>query len=541
MAPGRIEIFDTTLRDGTQGENFSLSLFDKVRVARKLDELGIDYVEGGWPGSNPLDMAFFREIKKHCLTHAQIVAFGATCHPGSSPDKDENLQMLLSADTGVLAVFGKSWAVQVHDALRTTLKKNLTIIRGSVAFLKGHGKRIIYDAEHFFDGYKADPRYAFSTLEAALEGGATTLVLCDTNGGTLPSEIGAIVAAVRAQFATVALGIHTHNDTDTAVASALAAVEQGAVHVQGTINGVGERCGNANLCSIIPNLRLKLGKSCIHEDQLVHVQVVSALVAELANEPPRHNQPFVGRSAFAHKGGVHVAAVLRNPETYEHIPPELVGNHRRVLISDLSGRSTISHKAQAFGLDLGKDDPIARKVLAEIKARVHEGFQYEAAEASFELLVHRARGLQKSYFQLLGFHVTDSKRSDVEEPQAEASIRVKVGQQEEHTAALGHGPVNALDNALRKALEKHYVNLKEMRLSDYKVRVLPGVDGTGAKVRVLIESTDGVSTWGTVGLSVDILEASWQALTDSYTYKLHKDELKQQQEIPPADSMKCIG
>ncbi len=520
----KVVIYDTSLRDGVQGEDFSLTLEDKIRTALKLDELGIHYIEGGWPDANPKDTEFFKEIKNYNIRNAIITAFGSTHHKNSTPENDKNLNSLIKAGTRAVTIFGKSWTLHVKDALKTTLENNIKIIRNSVAYLKQHVPEVIYDAEHFFDGFKEDPDYALSTLRAALEGGANTLVLCDTNGGCLPHEIGEIVEVVKKHFPNVPLGIHAHNDSNTAVANSLEAVRRGVTHVQGTMNGVGERCGNADLTSIIPNLCLKMGIQCIPPENLRKLRHVSRYIFELANIAPPKNQPFVGRSAFAHKGGVHISAVERNPRTYEHIDPETVGNKRRILVSEVSGRSTIKWKVREFGLDLSENDPVAMEVLNTIKRLEMEGFQFEAAEASLELLINRAMGKAKRYFDLISFRVIDQKQHEDGSPIAEATIQVKVGGQIEHTAALGNGPVNALDNALRKALEKFYPQLKSMSLTDYKVRVLPGKEGTASRVRVLIESTDGVDQWGTVGVSHDILEASWQALVDSITYKMYKDE-----------------
>ncbi|MBW1975431.1 MAG: citramalate synthase [Deltaproteobacteria bacterium] len=521
-----VVLYDTTLRDGTQAEDFALSLEDKIRIALKLDEFGIHYIEGGWPESNPKDYLFFREIKNYDLKNAVITAFGSTHHPMNSAESDKNLRGLVDAGTKAVTIFGKSWTVHVKEALKISLERNLRIIYDSVAYLNQHVPEVIYDAEHFFDGFKEDKDYALATIEQAYKAGASTIVLCDTNGGSLPSEIGEIIEETRKRFPDVRLGIHAHNDSDLAVANTLEAVRKGVTHVQGTINGVGERCGNANLCSIIPNLCLKLNIPCLPLSNLRKLRHISRFVLELANIPPNKYQPFVGRSAFAHKGGVHVSAVEKNPRTYEHIDPELVGNKRRILVSELSGKTTIRLKADEFGLRFSKDDPIARDVLEKIKQLELEGFQFEAAEASLELLIKRAMGETKRYFQLLGFRVIDQKQEDGDAPVAEATIQIRVGGQVEHTAALGQGPVNALDNALRKALERFYPQIKEMELVDYKVRVLPGRHGTASRVRVLIESSDGRDTWGTVGVSHDIIEASWQALVDSITYKLYKDEQK---------------
>ncbi|MBW2070840.1 MAG: citramalate synthase [Deltaproteobacteria bacterium] len=520
----KIEIYDTTLRDGTQAEEFNLSLEDKIRISLKLDELGIHYLEGGWPGSNPKDVRYFKEIQNYRLKHAKIAAFGSTHNPRSSAEKDKNLAALLQAKTEVITIFGKSWTVHVRDALRTSPARNLEIIRDSLAFLRPHVATLFYDAEHFFDGFKDDATYALATLKAAIEGGAECLVLCDTNGGTLTSELREIIRKVKKEFPEAALGIHTHNDAELAVANSLAAVEMGANHVQGTMNGVGERCGNANLCSIIPAIKLKLNMDCISDAQLALLRETSRYILEVANIRPNQYQPYVGRSAFAHKGGIHVSAVQRNPETYEHIRPELVGNMQRILVSDLSGRSTIKRKAKQYGIEISTKDPVAMQILEELKELENEGFQYEAAEGSFEILLHRAVGQVKRYFEFIGFRVLVSKIQENQPSVAEATVMLKVGGKVEHTAATGVGPVHALDKALRKALERFYPEIAHMRLSDYKVRVLPGDRGTAAKVRVLIESADSTSTWGTVGVSQDILEASWLALVDSVNYKLFKDE-----------------
>jgi 2-isopropylmalate synthase len=496
-----VKIYDSTLRDGTQAEDFCFSAEDKVRIALKLDDIGIHYIEGGWPGSNPKDAEFFREIRNYQLKQARIAAFGSTHHPGSTAASDPNLKALLEANTELVTIFGKSWTVHVKDALRTTLDRNLDLISESIKFMRQQGKTVFYDAEHFFDGFNADPQYALATVGKAMEAGAECAILCDTNGG-----------------------IHAHNDSDLAVANSLTAVEMGAMQVQGTINGVGERCGNADLCSIMANLCLKMGYACLGPENLKRLRQVSRFILELANIPSNPYQPFVGRSAFAHKGGIHISAVEKNPKTYEHIDPGLVGNKRRILVSDLSGRTAVKRKAEEFGLKFSKSDPVAMQVLEELKDLENQGFQFEAAEASFELLINRTMGKSKKYFELVSFRVIDQKLSENKDPVAEATIQIQVGGQLEHTAALGNGPVNALDKALRKSLEKFYPELKNMELIDYKVRVLPSLAGTGSKVRVLIESTDGQDQWGTVGVSHDIIEASWQALVDSINYKMYKAE-----------------
>lgn len=523
MKNGKIVIYDTTLRDGTQAEDISFSVQDKIRIALRLDEMGIDYIEGGWPGSNPKDMNFFREVRNYSFKKATITAFGSTARARTTPGADPNLKALLTAKTKAVTIFGKSWDIHVRDALRITLNQNLGIIRDSLKFLKNSVPVVFYDAEHFFDGFKNNPEYALATLQAAVEAKVDALVLCDTNGGTLPQEIYEIVKVVKEKI-PLPLGIHAHNDAEAAVANTIMAVQAGAQHVQGTINGYGERCGNANLCSIIPNLQLKLKRPCLAEEQVAKLVDISHFVAELANLQPDKHQPYVGISAFAHKGGIHVSAIEKNPQTYEHIKPEKVGNRRRVLISDLAGKSNILQKAAEYNIDLNRKDPLTQEILNTLKEMENRGFQYEGAEASFELLMKKTLGIQKKYFELLGFRVLSEKFKEDQAPVSEATIMIKVGGRIEHTAATGNGPVNALDNAIRKALEKFYPQLSEMELIDYKVRVLTAGQGTGAKVRVLIESGDHQDKWGTVGVSENVIEASWQALVDSITYKLLKDE-----------------
>ncbi|MBN2645925.1 MAG: citramalate synthase [Desulfuromonadaceae bacterium] len=518
----RIMLYDTTLRDGTQAEDISFLVSDKVRIAQKLDELGIHYIEGGWPGSNPKDIAFFQEIKNVTLSQAKIAAFGSTRRAKTTPAEDNNIQTLIQAAPDTVTIFGKTWDFHVHEALRISLDENLELIFDSLQYLKENIGEVIYDAEHFFDGYKANPEYALKTLKAAEEAGVDCIVLCDTNGGTLPSEFPEIMKAVQATVKTP-LGIHAHNDSECAVANSLMAVACGAVHVQGTINGFGERCGNANLCSIIPALKLKLGKDCVTDEQLHSLRQVSRSIYELANLIPNKHQPYVGNSAFAHKGGVHVSAIQRHPETYEHIRPELVGNTTRVLVSDLSGRANILAKAEQFNINLDSKDPLTLEILEEIKEMENQGYQFEGAEASFELLMRKALGSLRHFFSVIGFRVIDTKLKEGDKPMSEATVKVKVGGRIEHTAAEGEGPVNALDNALRKALEHFYPQLREMRLFDYKVRVLPAGKGTASVTRVLIESGDGDSRWGTVGVSDNIIDASYHALIDALQYKLVKD------------------
>ena len=520
-----IVLYDTTLRDGCQAEDISFTVEDKVRIARKLDELGIHYIEGGWPGSNPKDSQFFKEIRRFPLSHAKVVAFGSTARAGTLPEEDYNLKSLITSKTTVATIFGKSWDIHVKDALGITLPENLKLIGLSISYLKKHFSQVFFDAEHFFDGFKANPSYALQTLKEAAHAGADCIVLCDTNGGTLPHQLSEIIEQVKKCLATTTLGIHTHNDSEVAVANSLVAVQLGIDHVQGTINGIGERCGNANLCSLIPNLRVKLNYNCVSKRQLAQLQEVSRFVYELANLQPLKHQPYVGSSAFAHKGGVHVSAIQKKPETYQHVPPELVGNTQRVLISDLSGKSTILQKAKEFGISLSSRDPVVQEIVERLKELEGQGFQFEGAEGSFELLMMEALGTKRKYFELVGFRVINERRED-EPPVCEATIMVKVGGRTEHTASLGNGPVNALDNALRKALEKFYPQLKDIELIDYKVRVLSSGQGTAAKVRVLIETGDKKHRWGTVGVSENIIEASWKALVDSISYKLYKDERK---------------
>ncbi|MEA2626362.1 MAG: 2-isopropylmalate synthase [Candidatus Binatota bacterium] len=519
----RIRIYDTTLRDGCQGEDVSLTLADKLRIAERLDDLGFDYVEGGWPGSNPRDEEFFREARKLRLRHARIAAFGMTRRANAAAANDLNLRKLVESETPVITIFGKTWDLHVTEDLAITLEQNLEVIRDSVEFLKRHASEVVFDAEHFFDGYRANPTFALDCLRAAADGGADVVVLCDTNGGNLPSLI---AGATREAAGAVSkpLGIHCHNDCDLAVANSLAAIEAGAVHVQGTINGVGERCGNANLISIIADLELKMGQRTIGADAVRRLTELAHFVDELANLTPRKNQPYVGQSAFAHKGGVHVAAVRKNRLTYEHVDPESVGNSQRVLISDLAGRGNVLHKAEEFGLRLDSKDPKVQAVLTELKELENAGYQYEGAEASFELLMKRALGEELRFYRLIGFRVIDEKRTASEPPLSEATIMIESPDGRiEHTAATGTGPVHALDRALRKALTKFYPEIAHVRLLDYKVRVLAGMDGTGAKVRVLVESGDDDDRWGTVGVSQNVIEASWQALVDSIDFKLYKD------------------
>jgi 2-isopropylmalate synthase len=523
----QILIYDTTLRDGTQGEQISFSAEEKLRIAQKLAELGVHYIEGGWPGSNPKDMRFFQMGKKTTFAPARLTAFGSTRRANTAAEKDSNLEALLKAETETITIFGKSWDLHVTEILDISLEQNLAMILDSVSLLKANNREVIYDAEHFFDGYRANPDYALKTIQAAITGQADIIVLCDTNGGTMFSDVKDMVQTVTKSFPRIPLGIHAHNDCGLAVANSLAAVEAGATLVQGTINGYGERCGNADLISIIGNLQLKLGRQCLDESKIKHLTEVSRYVSDIANIPPLNERPFVGRSAFSHKGGVHVSAILKEPKAYEHIEPGTVGNKRRVLVSDLSGRSNIEYKAKEMDLALGGNGYNSKKIVEEIKRMEDRGYQFDAAEGSLELLIKRATGQFKVPFSLLSLRVINEKNREGHVI-SQATIKIAVGEEEEITAAEGNGPVNAIDNALRKALRKFYPAIGEMRLVDFKVRVLEGSAGTGARVRVLIESRDGKDIWNTVGVSENIIEASWQALVDSIYFKLSKDEKPEQ-------------
>ena len=523
MTMRQIEIYDTTLRDGAQTEDISFSVEDKLRITEKLDELGVHYIEGGWPGSNPRDMEYFKKVRKLGLENSKIVAFGSTHRPKHKAEDDANIKALLDSKSKIITIFGKTWDFHVKEALKISCDENIDIIHNSVACLKKNAEKVFFDAEHFFNGYKDNPQFALKCLLAAQDAGADCLILCDTNGGTLPDEVKNIINDIMKDLHTP-LGIHAHNDSECAVANSVIAVENGASHVQGTINGLGERCGNANLCSVIPNLQVKLGMSCIGAEKLRRLRDVSRFVNEIANLRHFKRQPFVGDSAFAHKAGIHVSAVRKRPETYEHIRPDLVGNSQRVLISDLAGRSNILRKAEEFGIHLDPDSPQLQDIVTTLKNLENEGFQFEAAEASFELLMKKALGLHKRFFDLIGFRIIVEKRKEGEDPISEATIMVKVGGHIEHTAATGNGPVNAIDNAMRKALDKFYPELKKVSLHDYKVRVLTAGKGTSARVRVLIESGDEEKRWSTVGVSENIIEASYQALVDSIEYKLLKEE-----------------
>ena len=516
----KIELFDTTLRDGTQGEGINLSVQDKLLIAQKLDEFGIDVIEGGWPGSNPRDEEFFNKAQNLKLKNAQICAFGSTARSLKNIENDPNLVALIKAETPTVSIFGKTWKLHSEKSLKLSEDENEELIYKSIQYIRDKGKRLIYDAEHFFDGYKDDKDFAVKMLKAAESAGADVIVLCDTNGGSLPSEIFSIVTEIKKHIKTT-LGIHAHNDSELGVANSLAAIEAGALHVQGTINGVGERCGNANLCSIIPNLILKLKKDTKQNINLEHLTSISHFIYELMNLAPNSRAAFVGNSAFAHKGGIHVSAVLKDSKMYEHIPPESVGNKQRVLISDLSGQSNIRYKAKELGIDISENKEISKKLVDYIKTLEHGGFQFDGAEASFELLLNSEMNKFSPFY-----NVIDSKVNvtfdDKGHSKSEAVLKVEVDGEIEHTASDGDGPVNALDNALRKALLRFYPEISLIKLVDYKVRVLDEKEGTGAKVRVIIQSGDGSESWSTVGVSENIIEASFQALNDSINYKLYK-------------------
>jgi 2-isopropylmalate synthase len=511
-----IQIYDTTLRDGTQREGISLSCDDKLRIARRLDDLGVTFIEGGWPGSNPKDAEFFERARDVPWTTAKIAAFGSTCRVGGGPEDDANIQALLEARTPVCTVVGKTWTLHVSEVLRTTLEENLRIVERSLAYLRAQGRRVIYDAEHFFDGYRADPEYALETLRAAVKGGAETLVLCDTNGGSLPWQLGEIVRKVQAAIRHP-LGVHCHNDSESAVANSLAAIQEGAIQVQGTINGYGERCGNANLCSIIPALELKMNLRCLPEGKVRTLAEVSHFVAEVANLAPDEHLPYVGKSAFAHKGGIHVAAMRRNEASYQHLDPALIGNRMRVVVSELSGRGNLLSKAEEYGL--ATDGADMGRVLNEIKALEAKGFSFEAAEASVAMMMARQRKDYRPPFELLDFLVNVEHRTG-RGIFAEAMVKVRVDGEVLHTAAEGDGPVDALDHALRKALAGRYPEIADIHLSDYKVRILDGQEGTAAVTRVLIDMQRGPKRWSTVGASPNIIEASWLALVDAVEYGL---------------------
>lgn len=534
-----VKIFDTTLRDGTQGEGISLSVEDKLKIAQRLDALGVHYIEGGWPGSNNKDIEFFIRAKDLRLESAKITAFGSTRRKDTRPEEDVNLRKLLESGVEVATIFGKSWDFHVHKAIQTTLEENLAMIFDSVSYLKQNGLEVIYDAEHFFDGYKNNPDYALDTIRKAQEAGADWVVLCDTNGGSLPDEVKEIVSRVRSEL-TVPIGIHAHNDGELAAANTLAAVQAGCRQVQGTINGFGERCGNANLCSIIPNLQLKMGYRCISEEQIRTLTPVARYVSEIANVHMPVNQPFVGAAAFAHKGGIHVSAIMRDSSTYEHIAPERVGNKTRVLVSELAGQSNIMFKAQELNLDFDINNSQTKDLIQRIKDLEHQGYQFEGADASLELLIRDAYGKNEEIFQLESYKLIVEK--SLNQPTvSEAIVKLRVHGETMYTAAEGNGPVNALDNALRKALVQHYPDIMNIHLSDYKVRVIDEKDATAAKVRVLIESTDMDDTWNTIGVSGNIFEASWDALVDSFRYALLGSERTVRHQEAPRERLGLVN
>lgn len=517
----KVFIYDTTLRDGAQSSGISFSVNDKIRIAQHLDQLGLDYIEGGWPSpASPRDVAFFEAMRQMPLRFAKLAAFGSTCRSYTNACDDPQLQQLLACGTPVVTIFGKSWDLHVTAALRIPLEENLRMIEDSIAYLRSQGVETIYDAEHFFDGYTANPEYALESLYAAARGGAHCVVLCDTNGGFLPDRVQQIVSTVQSTV-DLPIGIHAHNDADVAVANTLVAVEKGARHVQGTINGLGERCGNANLCSIIPNLELKLGYRGLPPGQIKHLFTAAHFIAEVANVHPPEHQPYVGNSAFAHKGGVHIDSVMKLKRSYEHVRPEDVGNATRLLVSDQSGGSTVVERAKRMGIELDKKSPITKEILARLKEAEHEGYEFEAAEASFALMIHRHLHQFQPRFVVTDFRVIVGSHDVLDSATSEAIVRVKIGEIEEHTVADGDGPVNALDGALRKALEPHIPELQRIKLSDFKVRVVNVRAGTAARVRVLVESSDELgNTWSTVGVHENIILASMEALCDSLHYGL---------------------
>ncbi len=519
--PKQILIYDTTLRDGTQGEQVNLSAEDKLRIAHKLDDFGIHYVEGGWPGSNPKDERFFQIARNESFHTIRLTAFGSTRKPRIRIEKDKNVKALLNTEVETITVFGKSWDLHALQILETSLDENLTMIEDTAAYLKRHGREVIYDAEHFFDGYKHNPTYAVETIRAAMNGGADMVVLCDTNGGTMPEEIQGIMKDVMPNM-TSPVGIHVHDDCGLALSNSLIAVKSGAKMVQGTINGYGERCGNVDLISVIGNLQHKMGYKCVDPKSLRLLTELSRYVSEIANVPPLNQRPFVGKSAFAHKGGIHVSAIMKNPAAYEHMDPEQVGNRRRVLVSDLSGKSNIDYKSKEMGIDLKGNGYDSKKIVNEIKKLEDQGYQFDAAEGSLELLIKKVSGQFEEPFALESFRVTIEKNG-IGPSISQATIKISVGKDHEITAAEGEGPVNALDNALRKALTKFFPQIEEMGLVDFKVRVIDASDATAAKVRVQIESRDASEIWSTIGVSENIIEASWQALVDSVQYKLSRE------------------
>ncbi len=518
--------YDSTLRDGAQAQGVSFTVEDKLKIVQRLDELGIGYIEAGNPGSNPKDLAFFEQVSALKLKQAKIIAFGSTRKVGINAADDRNLQSLLSANTSAVAIFGKSWDYQVTDILRTTLQENLDMIADTIGYLKSQGKEVVFDAEHFFDGYKVNPEYAMQTLQTAVQAGADVLCLCDTNGGTFPDEVSVITKKIVNSF-NVQVGIHCHNDCEMAVANSIAAVQAGATQVQGTMNGIGERCGNANLCAIIPNLQLKLGINCIPPDNMAALTSAARFVSEIANMTFNDKAPYVGNDAFSHKGGMHIDAVSKNPISYEHISPEKIGNVRHILVSEVAGRSALLSKINAVDASLNKDSADTKRILEHLKFLEHEGYQFESAESSFELMVQRQLGKLNPFFTLKEYKVTTYAPA-TDGVNSTATIRIAVGEQQETTIAEGDGPVNALDKAVRKALERFYPAINEVKLIDYKVRVLDSDQATAAKVRVLIESADQHASWTTIGVSTDIIDASWYAMLDAIEYKLMRDAKMQE-------------
>jgi 2-isopropylmalate synthase len=518
MASGNIRIYDTTLRDGTQGEGISFSVADKLLVAKRLDQFGVDYIEGGFPGSNPRDIAFFAEARNLKLNHAKLAAFGSTRRAGGKADSDPQLATLLESGMPVLTLVGKTWLLHVNEILRTTPEENLAMIEDSIRYLTAQGREVIYDAEHFFDGYLDNPEYALRTLEAAARGGASNLSLCETNGGKLVPQVWSITSEVVKRFGADKVGVHCHNDSGLGVAVTLAGVDAGASLVQGTVNGYGERVGNANLVTILPNLALKMGRQMHCGRNMAQLRDLSLFFDELANLRPNPKAPFVGQSAFAHKGGLHANAAQKVARSYEHIDPSLVGNRTRVLVSDMAGRSSLALKAREFGIDLDEKSPELKGLIEELKEREFRGYEYEAADASFKLLVARKLGRHKPFFEVEGYRVIVERHGG--EIWSEATVRVKVSGESIHTVAESSGPIGALDKALRLGLEKTFPQLRDMTLRDYKVRIVEGNEGTGSKTRVLVESGDGNSIWGTVGVSDNIIDASWEALREAVEYRL---------------------
>jgi 2-isopropylmalate synthase len=525
MTKDQILIYDTTLRDGTQGEQINFSAEEKLRIAQRFDEAHFHYIEGGWPGSNPKDLRFFEMAKDINFKNSRLTAFGSTRKPHIKPSACPNLKALVKAGTPAVAIVGKSWDLHVHEILKIDLKENLQMIGDSIKYLKAMGKEVLFDAEHFFDGYKNNPRYAAKVIKTALTAGADRIVLCDTNGGSMPYEVASVINKISSSIPLNVMGIHAHNDCGLAAANSLAAVQGGVRMVQGTINGYGERCGNADLIVLIGNLQLKMGMHCLPAESIRQLTNLSHYVSDVANIPPINSRPFVGRSAFAHKGGMHVHAVVKNSSAYEHMQPELVGNHRRVLVSDLAGRSNVEYKARELGIDLVKNASLSKKIVHEVKLMEDRGFQFDAADGSLSLLIKKAIGEFIDPFTLECFSVVTS-RTENNPCLSQATIKISVDGEEELTAAEGNGPINALDHALRKALTKFYPQIREMHLVDFKVRTLEGSEGTAAGVRVLIDSTDSEEVWSTIGVSENIIEASWQALVDSIEYKLSKDKTR---------------